>query len=195
MLGTLIIAGIFYLIGAFISGKLVKSQIKTWKALLSSFMLFIIWLWFIHLFYEGNVPSTASSQVGLSTIMLFIGLRSDRFLTAGKKKKIHKALKGEAKTLFQTALEKYKTGNFHDAIEKLLLANELQPDNKIILIGLSNNYSKVNDFPKAVDYMEKAILSGYKNFDRIQTHEEFEELRKSKIFQEFVENGYKQKHE
>lgn len=195
MLGALIIAVIFYFIGAFISGKLVKKQVETWKALLSSFLLFIVWTWFLYLTYEANIPQSATAIVGIGCIMLYTGLRSDKFLPADKKKKTNKRLEGEAKKLYEIALENYKADDFQVAIEKLLRANELQPNNKTVLIGLSHNYSKIKDFSKALHYMEKAIRAGYKKFDKIQTHEDFTELRKSKIYQEFVENGYKQEHE
>lgn len=192
MLVYLIIGSIFYLIGALISGKIVKNQVKTWKALLSTFILLILWLWFLHFSYEANIPQTAINQASFGSAMLFFGLRSDKFLPDEKKKKVSDPLKGEAKKLFEKALENYETNNFHKAIEELLRANELQPNNKTILIGLAYNYSRTKDFPKAIDYMEKAIVSGYKNFDRIQTHGDFDELRKTELFQEFVENGYKQ---
>lgn len=195
MIGTLIIAGIFYLMGALFSGKLIKYQVRIWKALLTSFVIFIFWLWFLHFSYAGDVPQTALSQVSLGCVMLFMGLRSDRFLPDFKKKKSSGRLNGEAKLLFERALKNYNTGNFDEAIEKLLRTNKLQPNNKTILIGLAYNYSRIQDFPKAIDYIEAAVISGYKNFDRIQSHEDFSELRKTELFHEFVENEYKQKHD
>lgn len=105
----------------------------------------------------------------------------------------HNLLGKEAKKKYNQALDNYRIGNFKLAIEHLNKANKIQPNNATILIGLAYNYSKIQDFQKAIIYMELAVSSGYNNFERIQNHEDFKELRKTDIFQEFVKNGYKQK--
>jgi len=192
MVATIIIAGIFYLIGSVISGKVFKDKVKLWKALISMIVLFFTWLWLLYIFYDGNVPQNASFQVGIGSLSLLYGLRSEVFLPTDKKTKNITTSKDKAKKLYNLALENYKTGNFHEAIEKLLKANELQPNNKTILIGLAYNYSRIKNFPVAIDYMEKAIKSGYQNFDKIQTHEDFAELTKTELYQKFVENDYVQ---
>lgn len=123
----------------------------------------------------------------------YLDLRVEQTLSEKLKNPKKQLMGGKAKKKYSQALDHYRKGNFELAIENLKKANELQSNNRTILIGLAYNYSKIQDFPKAIYYIEKAILSGYKNFDRIQTHEDFAELRKTEIFQEFVENGYKQK--
>jgi len=195
MLGTITIAGIFYLIGSLISGKIIKDKVKLWKALASMLVLFFTWLWLLYIFYEGSVSQNASFQVGLGSLSLLYGLRSEVFLPADKKTKSANTLKDKASKLYNLALEDYKSMDYQEAIEKLLQANELQPNNKTILIGLAYNYTKIKEFHLAIDYMEEAIKYGYQNFDRIQTHEDFAELRKTELFQKFEANGYEQKPE
>ncbi len=118
---------------------------------------------------------------------ILIVLASEKIKIKSKTK-----ISGEAKDLFEAALEHYKMGNLDKAIEKLTKANGLQPNNPTILIGLAYNYSKMQDFSEAIDYMEIAISAGYSNYKRIQTNDNFKELRKTELFDEFVKKGYKQ---
>jgi len=60
------------------------------------------------------------------------------------------------------------------------------------LIGLAHNYAVVGNHSEAIDYIERAVKNGYDNFKRIQTHEDFEELRSTAEFKEFVKDGYTQ---
>lgn len=120
-------------------------------------------------------------------IGILVVLASERKQSKSKTK-----ISGEAKKLFDASLEHYKKEKFETAIEKLKKANGLQPNNPTILIGLAYNFLKKRNFPEAIDYIERAISAGYSNYKRIQTHEDFEELRNTELFDEFVKNGYKQ---
>jgi drug/metabolite transporter superfamily protein YnfA len=73
MIVALILAGIFYLIGAFIAGKILKRKAKTWQAIIGAAILFIGWLWLLHVSYEGNVPSVSSSQSCIFINHAFLG--------------------------------------------------------------------------------------------------------------------------
>ena len=85
MIAILILGGIFYLIGAFVAGKILKRKTKTWQAILSAAILFVGWTWLLHSANEGSISSGASSIVGSSTIALFIGLKSETFLNTSEK--------------------------------------------------------------------------------------------------------------
>lgn len=97
MITALIIAGLFYFGGALFTGKFLKNKLKIWKALLVTFMCLILWAWFLHFSYEGNVPDAALSQVGFGCAMLFFGLRSKMFLAKKQEKKAHNNATGKSK--------------------------------------------------------------------------------------------------
>lgn len=113
------------------------------------------------------------------------------FLSAKKKKP--KKLKVKADKLYNKALISYKGGNNNKAIEILKKANAIEPNNPTILIGLAYNYSVLGNYSEAIDYIERAVESGYNKFENILEHKDFEGLRKTKEFESFVKNGYKQK--
>jgi outer membrane protein assembly factor BamD (BamD/ComL family) len=121
-------------------------------------------------------------------IGILIVLASDK-----KKPKSKKAISGEVKELYDSARKNYLNGSHSNAIDKLKSANGIKPNEPIILMGLAHNYACLDDFKQTIDYIERAVECGYKDFKKIQTHDDFQSLRDTNKFQEFVKNGYKQK--
>lgn len=98
---------------------------------------------------------------------------------------------GEAKQLYDSAMESYRNENYSNAINILERANALQPNNPVVLIGLAHNYANLNNIDETLDYMERAIESGYDNYKRIQSHDDFSNIKNTERFKKFVKNGYK----
>lgn len=134
----------------------------------------------------GFWPSLFISLIFTPIIGLLIVLVSEK-----KETKVKTKLTGEPKKMYEQALNDYESQNFEDAIEKLKKANGLLPNNPTILIGLAYSYSRLANYSEAIDYIERAISSGYDNYRRIQKSDGFKELRDTELFANFVKNGYK----
>lgn len=136
----------------------------------------------------GFWPSLFISLLFTPVIGILIVLASDK-----KQPITKKAISGEVKELYDSARKDYLNGSHSTAIDKLKSANGIKPNEPIILMGLAHNYACLNDTQETIDYIERAVESGYQDFKNIQTHDDFKDLRDKNEFQEFVKNGYKQK--
>ena len=80
MLGALLLAGIFFAVGALVSGKFLESPLDTWKSVSVTAVVFIAWTYLLHVTHSGSTPDTATTQVALGSASLFFGLRSSYFV-------------------------------------------------------------------------------------------------------------------
>ena len=93
--------------------------------------------------------------------------------------------------IYNHGIKEYHNGNYEIAVNHLKQANGLQHNNPTILFGLALVYTSIDNYGEAIDYMERAIECGYKDFKKIQTDERLSGLRNTEEFHEFVKNGYK----
>jgi len=140
----------------------------------------------------GFFPSFFISLFFTPLIGILIVLASDK-KKRGSRQELNESgsIFGEAKQFYDSARTDYLGGNFSSAVNNLKVANGLQPNSPLVLIGLAHNYAKMGNCDESMDYIERAVETGYTNFKRIQTHDDFRSLRVTKDFEEFVKNGYR----
>ncbi len=91
----------------------------------------------------------------------------------------------------KSGVEKYKEYEYEEAIEDFKKALEIDPNDIPTHFNIACAYSLTEDKEKAFYHLAKAVENGYKDFDKIQSHDAFAFIRIQDEFEQFVENDYK----
>ena len=84
-----------------------------------------------------------------------------------------------------------KNFDIPEALEALLKAQELDPDDPEVYFHLACVYSNMEDVNKGYAYLKKAVESGLTNHESILNHDMLAFLRIQDEFEKFQKSGYK----
>lgn len=157
-------------------------------------MIFIVWIglcFLVALTGKGKKIGYGGvlvfSLILSPLIGLIIGLCSADEV---KKPEIVKANE-KAENLKNEAIKKYLNKEYDESIKLVEEALLLQPNDPIAHFNISMVYSKVENKEPAYNHLSRAVDLGYKNFEKINTHSDFEFLRSQPEYKAFAMNGYK----
>ena len=91
----------------------------------------------------------------------------------------------------KTGISKYKDFDLKGAIEDFEKGIELDPADMALHFNLACAYSLTEQPEKSFAHIAKAVENGFKDFEKIKTHDDLAFLRIQEGFEEFQENGYK----
>lgn len=91
----------------------------------------------------------------------------------------------------QSGIRKFKDYDIKGAIEDFTKALSSSPNDASLHFNLACSYSLNEEENKSFHHLSKAVSNGFKDFEKISTHEALAYLRIQDGFDEFVERGYK----
>lgn len=97
----------------------------------------------------------------------------------------------QKEALKQTALAKYKDFDYQGATEDFGKALAIDPSDVAVHWNLSCCYSLTEQKELAFYHLQKAVEQGFKDYDKIKTHEALAYLRVQTEFETFARNGFK----
>ncbi len=89
-----------------------------------------------------------------------------------------------------TGIKKYKEYDVSGAIEDFTKALEIQPNDISTHFNLACAYSLTEKKEKSFHHLEKAVALGFKDYEKIKTHEHLAFLRIQPEFEEFEKNDF-----
>jgi len=98
--------------------------------------------------------------------------------------------KSRANPFIKSGQKKYKDYDLEGASADFEQALELSPGNRGLHFNMAAVYSLMEKKEKSFYHLEEAVKLGFKDFDKIQTHDDLAFLRIQKEFDSFKENGY-----
>lgn len=99
--------------------------------------------------------------------------------------------KSPAHKLKTKGLSFLKNFDIPEALEALLKAQELDPDDPEVYFHLACVYSNMEDVNKGYAYLKKAVEAGLTNHESILNHDMLAFLRIQDEFEKFQKSGYK----
>ncbi len=93
--------------------------------------------------------------------------------------------------LKNSGLAKFKEFEYEGAIEDFKKALTISPDDIALHFNLAAAYSLTEKKDDAFSHLDKAVKLGFKDFDRINTHDALAYLRIQPEFDDFKANGYR----
>ncbi|MEL7122985.1 MAG: NINE protein [Bacteroidota bacterium] len=99
-----------------------------------------------------------------------------------------RAPKGELK---KEGIRLFRSYAYEEALEAFLGALEEKPDDPTLHFNLACTYSMLEEADQAFIHLEDAVHYGFKDIDRIHSHDALAFLRSHPQFDAFIENGYK----
>lgn len=91
----------------------------------------------------------------------------------------------------KSGLEKFKDYDYAGAIEDFKKSIEIAPRDVATHFNLACAYSLTENAEEAFNHLDKAVLLGFRDFQKIKEHHALAYLRIQKQFEEFEENGYR----
>lgn len=91
----------------------------------------------------------------------------------------------------KTGISKYKDYDIEGAIEDFQKGLELDPKDMALHFNLAAAYSLTEKTDRSYYHLSKAVELGFKDFEKIKTHDDLAFLRIQEGFEEFQENGYR----
>lgn len=97
----------------------------------------------------------------------------------------------KATLLIRSGKEKHLDYDYDEAIEDFQKALRLVPNSVAAHFNLACAYSLVEEADKAFYHLDRAVLYGFDDFERIRTKDDFAHLRVQEDFEAFAKNGYR----
>ena len=91
----------------------------------------------------------------------------------------------------KTGVTKYKEYDIEGAISDFEKGLKIEPNDVSLHFNLACGYSMQEEKDKALYHLNLAIRNGYKDLDKIKTHDDLAFLRVQAEFEKFEANGYK----
>lgn len=119
--------------------------------------------------------------------------RSERDMQMERERYKHKqqTKNARANPFLKSAKRKYKDYDLEGAIADYEQAAEISKLDKNIHYDMAGIYSILENKEKSFYHLEEAINSGFKNYEKIKTDDEFAFLRIQEEFDHFVANDFK----
>lgn len=102
-----------------------------------------------------------------------------------------KSDKKRANPFIKSAMKKYEEYDLEGALEDFNQAMEIAPANKNMHFSMAGIYSLKEKTDKSLYHLEQAIKLGFKDFEKINTHDDLAFLRIQPEFESFKANGYR----
>ncbi len=90
-----------------------------------------------------------------------------------------------------TGLKKYKDFEIEEAIDDFVKGLEIEPKDISLHFNLACAYSMTEEADKSLFHLSQAIKYGFKDFEKIRTHDDLAFLRIQPEYEKFDENGFK----
>lgn len=90
----------------------------------------------------------------------------------------------------KTGIQKYKEFEMDGAIEDFKQGLAIDPRDVALHFNIAAAYSLTEDKDKAFHHISEAVKYGFKDFEKINTHDDLAYLRIQPEFDDFKENGY-----
>ena len=90
----------------------------------------------------------------------------------------------------KNGIEKFKDYDYQGAISDFQKVLEVNPNDTAVHFNIACAYSLTEKAEKAFEHLDKAVGSGFKDFERIRTHDAFAFLRVQDEFDEFAANRF-----
>ncbi len=87
-------------------------------------------------------------------------------------------------------IERFREYDYEGAIDDFLNALEYEAEDPAVHFNLACCYSIVEDFEPALEHLEQAVSLGFRDLEKIKTHNALASLRSRPEFDLFVANGY-----
>jgi TM2 domain/Short C-terminal domain len=97
----------------------------------------------------------------------------------------------KAEALKRMGIEKFRRYDFEGAIESFILSLEENISSPSTHFNLACCYSMIENGPKAMHHLDRAVENGFIDFPKIHSHQALAYLRRQADFQAFVDNGYR----
>ncbi len=91
----------------------------------------------------------------------------------------------------QLGIQKYREFDYEGAIEEFLKALEINPNDIPTHFNLACAYSLTEQKEQAFHHLDRAVALGFKDFEKIDTHDALAYLRIQPEFEEFKAAGYR----
>jgi TM2 domain-containing membrane protein YozV len=91
----------------------------------------------------------------------------------------------------QSGIKKYKEFELEEAIEDFNKGLEISPKDVSLHFNLACAYSLTEQVSKAYFHLDKAVEYGFKDFDKLKTHDDLAYVRIQPQFEQFAENGFR----
>lgn len=91
----------------------------------------------------------------------------------------------------QSGIKKYKDFDLEGAIEDFNKGLEINPKDIALHFNLACAYSLTEQAEKAYFHIDRAVILGFKDFDKIKTHDDLAYVRIQPQFDAFEENGFR----
>lgn len=91
----------------------------------------------------------------------------------------------------KTGIQKYKEFEMEGAIEDFKQGLAIDPKDVALHFNIAAAYSLTEDKDKAFHHISEAVKLGFKDFEKINTHDDLAYVRIQPEFDDFKDNGYK----
>lgn len=91
----------------------------------------------------------------------------------------------------QSGIKKYKDFDLEAAIEDFKKGLEIDPNDISLNFNIACAYSLTEKVDLAYQHLSKAVENGFKDFEKIKTHDDLAYVRIQPRFEEFEKNGFR----
>ncbi len=121
-----------------------------------------------------------------------IPVRSNRSAPPFKKKAApSRPRASQSNHYHQRGIEKYRNFDYRGAIEDFIKALEIEPQSVAVHFNIACAYSLIEQADQAFFHLSKAVEYGFKDFEKIRSHDALAYIRIKEEFQDFAQNGYR----
>jgi len=108
-----------------------------------------------------------------------------------EQKAVPRSVNKKAAELKDIATQSYKSGDYNAALENMKEAMKIDPGQSSDFFNLACIYCHLQDAENAFKYLQKAVETGYNNFEKINSLEALKFIREQEKYEQFALNGYK----
>lgn len=91
----------------------------------------------------------------------------------------------------KSGISKYKDYEIEEALEDFKKGLKIEPDDVSLLFNMACAYSLLENKEEAFGHLELAVAKGFKDYDKIQTHDDLAYVRIQPEYDDFKANGYR----
>ena len=91
----------------------------------------------------------------------------------------------------KSGIQKYKEYEIEEAIDDFLKGLKLEPEDIALHFSLACAYSLMENREESFRYLQLSVEKGFKDYEKILSHDDLAFLRIQPEFEEFKKNGYK----
>lgn len=97
----------------------------------------------------------------------------------------------KANELKTSGIKKFREYEYSEALEDFNNALAITPSDPTLHFNLACTYSVMEDSDKSLHHLDQAVASGFKNTEKIMSHEALAYVRVDHRFEELVKNNYR----